>query len=682
MYLNNKGFAISTVLYSLLIMATLILFLLVGNLSFERRSTSNFVNDIKDELNNYTTSVHNGNLTTPDLANNMISVRYDGSSWVKADTANANNSWYNYDEQRWANAVTLDHTKAFDLSGNNNVGIINGSSYLNGNVSINGKDSEYVNCGLENYNFNDTITLIIRTKINSFDSDASEFFGNWEGGGGGISYDNRTDEIYAGFKLENQDYIYVRYKVEDEAILTNQYNTYAITYDGQSIRLYFNGNEVASTSITGNIVTVGTPIVAGGNPSLSGNIGAAANLDISDMLIYDRAISSEEVKQYSENIDNITNKNELLVWYTFDDNIPNDTKISMDNIDTMWVWIPRYSYTIASEDGTNYYGKQGEFLTTFPSQSLPGEIDIKFISTNIKERGSGHYKITEGISGWYTPDAFTFGDEELPGIWVGKFETSSSNPNATNGGGNTTSLEPLIKPNATSWRGINISNAFNVALKMNDDDNRYGFSDTTDTHMMKNSEWGVVAYLSQSKYGKLGNTNFTGANKEIYQNKSDSYITGCSYGTPSNANTDYGCHYTYDVDINGTGASTTGNIYGIYDMSGGALEYVMGNYNDLITGSGFVSMPESKYYDKYTSENILTACNGSVCISHALSETANWYNDWQYMANKIHSWFVRGGRYFDTEENYYGIVGIFYFTENYGNNDYDRTFRLVVTSSS
>lgn len=53
MRLNNKGFAISTVLYSLLVMATLILFLLVGNLSFERRTTSEFVNNIKDELNNY-----------------------------------------------------------------------------------------------------------------------------------------------------------------------------------------------------------------------------------------------------------------------------------------------------------------------------------------------------------------------------------------------------------------------------------------------------------------------------------------------------------------------------------------------------------------------------------------------------------------------------------------------------
>ena len=51
--LNNKGFAISTVLYSLLVMATLILFLLIGNLSFERRSTDDFVSDIEDELNSF-----------------------------------------------------------------------------------------------------------------------------------------------------------------------------------------------------------------------------------------------------------------------------------------------------------------------------------------------------------------------------------------------------------------------------------------------------------------------------------------------------------------------------------------------------------------------------------------------------------------------------------------------------
>ena len=56
MRLNNKGFAISTVLYSLLIMATLILFLLLGNLSFERRTTSDFVDNVKTELNAFADS--------------------------------------------------------------------------------------------------------------------------------------------------------------------------------------------------------------------------------------------------------------------------------------------------------------------------------------------------------------------------------------------------------------------------------------------------------------------------------------------------------------------------------------------------------------------------------------------------------------------------------------------------
>ena len=48
--LNNKGFAISTVLYSLLLIGTLVLFLLIGSLSFERTSTNDFVANIKEEF--------------------------------------------------------------------------------------------------------------------------------------------------------------------------------------------------------------------------------------------------------------------------------------------------------------------------------------------------------------------------------------------------------------------------------------------------------------------------------------------------------------------------------------------------------------------------------------------------------------------------------------------------------
>ena len=352
------------------------------------------------------------------------------------------------------------------------------------------------------------------------------------------------------------------------------------------------------------------------------------------------------------------------------------TVVNMDDIETMWVWIPRYSYSIGSEDGTNYYGKQGTFLDTTPTQALPGEIDVKFVSENTKDRGSAKYIVSDGISDddWYTPDAFTFGDEELRGIWVGKFETSSSNPSATAGGGNTIELDAMIKPNITSWRNINVSNAFTVSQKMNNNGNRYGIENTTDTHMMKNSEWAIVAYLSQSKYGKLGNSNFIGEGKEVYSNVSDLYITGCSYGKYENANAEYGCQYTYNVDINGTGASTTGNIYGIYDMSGGAYDYVMGNYNDIIGYSGFTTMPDSKYYDKYTTTNIWTACNSGECLSHALSETRGWYNDIRVMINETEAWMMRGG------SNGAGR-GIFYFSNANRNGDAFEpySFRLVAT---
>ena len=358
---------------------------------------------------------------------------------------------------------------------------------------------------------------------------------------------------------------------------------------------------------------------------------------------------------------------------------PVGTEISMEDIETMWVWIPRYSYTIGSEDGTNYYGKQGDYLDTTPTQALPGEIDIKFIDTNTKDRGTARYVVSDGIqdNSWYTPDAFTFGDEELSGIWVGKFETSSSNPSATYGVGNTTSLNPMIKPNVTSWRSINVSNAFNVSLKMNDEGNKYGFSSDVDTHMMKNSEWAVVAYLSQSRYGKLGNSNYTGANKEIYQNKSNSFITGCSYGSPSNDNTDYGCQYTYDIDINGTGASTTGTIYGVYDMNGGSLEYVMGNYNDVVGQSGFTSMPESKYYDRYTSNNLLIACNNNICLSHGLSEMSGWYNDSQDRIYERYSWTLKGGSYRGSSES-----GVFAFSIENGAYSERNTFRLIMSMTN
>ena len=357
-------------------------------------------------------------------------------------------------------------------------------------------------------------------------------------------------------------------------------------------------------------------------------------------------------------------------------NASNGTVINMDDIETMWVWIPRYSYSIGSEDGTNYYGKQGEYLDTTPTQELPGEIDVKFVPAGEKDRCSAKYVVGEKITSWYTPDAFTFGDEELSGIWVGKFETSNTTQSSTN----STSPDPIIKPNVSSWRSINVSNIYNVGLKVSAAGNRYGFNTSMNSHAMKNNEWAVVSYLSQSRYGKLGNENFSGANKEIYQNKSNSYITGCSYGSPSNGNTDYGCQYTYDSNINGTGASTTGNIYGVYDMSGGAWEYVMANYNNMAGDSGFDDplMLDSKYYNLYTSNDVGKSCNGEKCIGHGLSETAGWYNDYHSMVSETYPWLVHGGYYGDNTD---AGVFQFYSTAALGGVGNFGSFRLIMSPS-
>ena len=388
------------------------------------------------------------------------------------------------------------------------------------------------------------------------------------------------------------------------------------------------------------------------------------------------------------------------------------TPINMDDIETMWVWIPRYSYTVGSEDGANYYGKQGEYLSSTPTQALPGEIDVKFISKGVKDTGSAKYLVSKGASDWRTPDAFTFGDKELSGIWVGKFETSSANPAAEDGGGNTTDLEAMIKPNVTSWRGIQVASIGEIGRKVSSSENRYGFdASKTDSHAMKNDEWGAVAYLSQSKYGKLGNRDFSGVNKEVYQNKSNTYITGCSYGSPSNDATDYGCKYTYDIAVNGTGASTTGTIYGVYDMSGGAWEYVMGNYNrysgyssksytaeeakalgrtdgkavgtwnsgytgkcgfDALTFSG-KNWLDDQYYNFYTTSDGRIVCNREECKSHGLSEVAGWYGDYTPMTGPQYPWIVRGGAL----ENGNG-AGSFAVSVSHGFLGNDRSFRLVL----
>ena len=244
--------------------------------------------------------------------------------------------------------------------------------------------------------------------------------------------------------------------------------------------------------------------------------------------------------------------------------------------------------------------------------------------------------------------------EILNGIWVGKFETTGSVDT------------PKIRSNAKSLVNKTISTYFNVSQKFGT--STYGSTSKVDAHMMKNSEWGAVAYLSHSKYGiseeirinnYLNNNDWT--NPQIF--------TGCGASTINGYRSTI-CEISYGEAAEYP-QSTTGNISGIFDISGGVTEFVMGVFansngalwsgNSASSNSGFtgllgssgtsytgVAFPDSKYYDIYKaadddSINVLTACNGGICYGHALSETVNWYSDSANFISTDFPWLARGG---------------------------------------
>ncbi len=362
------------------------------------------------------------------------------------------------------------------------------------------------------------------------------------------------------------------------------------------------------------------------------------------------------------------------------------TVISMEDINAMFVWIPRYSYTIG-----NTYGVQGCGGST-PSVNTPGAFDIKWIESTTTELGAAAYT-GDTVSEWYTNPAFCWGDScddsttrlspenrELSGIWVGKFETSTTGSVTSN-----TIREPIITPSVQSWRTVNVSNMFNsVRTYMNGDNGNdiFGLSGLSyDAHMMKNTEWGVVAYLSQSKYGKYGNTTYTGANKEVYQNKHSSFITGNSNGTPGESIAITQCSYNDIIDRGngigscGAGASTTGNITGVYDMSGGAFEYVMGNMEDesgifYPAYSGFSSVPEARYYNSYAYGSSSSDYTRGM-LGDGTKETLGFYQDSKYSVKGSDPWFYRGGYNLFTTG-----AGVFNFYGGTGDSNKNYSFRV------
>ncbi|MDD2392081.1 MAG: hypothetical protein PHU94_04015, partial [Bacilli bacterium] len=470
-----------------------------------------------------------------------------------------------------------------------------------------------------------------------------------------------------------------------------------------------------------------------------------------------------------------------------------------------FVWIPRYKYKIFDE------GLYTGVISSKPTESIAEQIEIVFENKDATASTGS----TEGS--WLTHPAFT--SFNTNGIWVGKFETGYLGATTTAGAqvNSSDSSKIIVKPDVFSWRSNTVYNMFVAA---------YNYARSNDSHMMKNTEWGAVAYLSHSKYG---------INKEININNNSSFKTGYSategsdqttypgtygndftktlgyatrgvnllldtekensvhsssdaiyhYYPPENfdlqvgqtytlsydAYTDNGTdqHYvsvmktdkntaqriangvkpttkymrysltfvlTYDLETTGVmfvarqynwpnnsgttfiknvqleegdnatryepftnGASlnkkhptTTGNITGIYDMSGGAHEYMASYKSGQLGTSGFdetnIAVYNPKYFDVYSTSSSTTNYNYRI-LGDATGEMGpfynyadgdgtnryhnNWYADYPNFVVSSYPWFLRGGFY------YYGVLaGQFNFSRYTGAMYFNIGSRLVL----
>ena len=262
--------------------------------------------------------------------------------------------------------------------------------------------------------------------------------------------------------------------------------------------------------------------------------------------------------------------NIMLSDGTYKDGSVKEGQVVQENeLGSMYVWIPRYSYQIKAEKN----------------------IDVTFLmgNTNKDKDGNEYQKESASIDTKTTKivhPAFTLGSRELTGIWVAKFEASGTNQNgqavgnASSSSGSqqyapdTTTIAKSL-PNVISWRHITIGESEYQSMAITGKNKeKYGI-DYASSHLIKNNEWGAVAYLSYSQYGNVPKINGTGSlvsNSHWY----DLYTgqgpkTASDEGWYQNDVANHG----YSTTL-GTLASTTGNTTGIYDMSGGAWERVAG----------------------------------------------------------------------------------------------------------
>ena len=474
-----------------------------------------------------------------------------------------------------------------------------------------------------------------------------------------------------------------------------------------------------------------------------------------------------------------------------------DTVIDEEDVLGYWVYVPRYSYEVQRLNATDHYVDNSDFSIVFekttdlkkspaascnPTSPTVSQMWTNGIANNAASNiaakdyrtGCGldrsypsndvaSLNIHDGGTTWTTHPAFTFGDTELNGFWVGKFELTGSQS------------APTVKPNEFANISEPIGDFYDTIKSIGQPDTANtggnGLSLATNQHnlstyksnMMKNDEWGATAYLSASQFGARVNKVYNNAARiwyykdssglyqmykdadgqnvdACYQNVYDDagnlsqptvgcFVnsngdvvnsngvamnpnisghwggnhTGCGPNNSSGSATAYeSCEPNSDHSYQGSIgqlASTTNNVYGIYDMAGADWEYVAANlttsdnstqtnstsymknqsngtyFNLFRTSDGFdrttaygangeghapawsvryggANSTNSQPWRVYMYNNDF--CQWGSCGGQAMHETKryqsvnDWYRSWggdySYFSNVTNPWLVRGGR--------------------------------------
>ena len=448
--------------------------------------------------------------------------------------------------------------------------------------------------------------------------------------------------------------------------------------------------------------------------------------------------------EYETNREDINTNNENKCWYDYESK---KWANAQTEDGSMWVWIPRYAYKVVYND-PNDKSKGGKFDIVFLIGITDNYIDDNGnIQTAQRQTEKNQVIETDSTkTDKYTVQpAFTNESnidyanggwkKELTGIWVAKFEAGyfdkekekgkikSSSVNYSKGksltienkyedarnyldgiyGEETKSIKyPTFQEEKYSMNFINNNDAFNISRKLTESKNIYGFDDSiTDSHLMKNSEWGTIVYLGESKYG-LDGENIRINNVNVEDNINFVYaMTGYAAKTEDEKDTKINNNVYKWTTKDGTVASNTGTIYGVYDMSGGVWERIaalINNENSSLHTYGESIMSAlnngkaSEYVMVYKNEeknvqnadevgktnyNLNTQVYGDAMAETSSSGIGNtgWNQDYSSFARGDTPFFTRGGGCWDTSN-----AGLYGFFRTAGINSYDAGFRPVLVA--